>query len=91
MYDHIVQETFGTANAIWVNRADLLSKAGFLVAAFNSRGAGRSGGHGGASAATETADYESIITRLLSYAEQASVQLEKLYICVFPLPANCRS
>ena len=64
----------------------MLSRAGFLVAAFNSRGAGRSGGHAGASATTETADYESVIARLLSYAEHASVQLGTLYICVLSRP-----
>ena len=82
MYDHVVQENFGIIIAVWSSCAELLSKAGFLIATFNSRGAGRSGGHGGASAATGTADYESIITCLLTYAENASVRVRKLYICV---------
>jgi alpha-beta hydrolase superfamily lysophospholipase len=64
---------------------DLLSGEGFLVAAFNCRGSGRSGGHSGVSAHTETADYESVLARLMSYAENVSVPIEKLYICVCPL------
>lgn len=64
---------------------DILSEEGFLVAAFNCRGAGRSGGRGGHSAQTETADYESVIARLMSYGERASVPIMALYICVFPL------
>lgn len=61
---------------------ELLSEAGVLVATFNCRGAGRSGGHSGASAQTEVMDYESVLARLMSYAEKASVQISKLYICV---------
>ena len=61
---------------------DLVSGAGFLVAAFNCRGAGRSGGHSGVSGQTETEDYESVVARLLSIAEEASVPVAKLYLCV---------
>ena len=61
----------------------MFADAGFLVATFNSRGAGKSGGHVGASAQTEIEDYESVLTRLLSYSAKASVPIEKLYICVF--------
>jgi len=60
----------------------VFSSAEFLVATYNSRGAGRSGGRGGASASTDTADYESVLERLLSYAQKVSVPVNKVYICV---------
>jgi alpha/beta superfamily hydrolase len=62
----------------------MLAEAGFLVATFNCRGAGRSGGHGNASAQTEVADYESVVDRLIAYAENAAISVSALYICVNP-------
>jgi alpha-beta hydrolase superfamily lysophospholipase len=63
----------------------VFAEEGFLVATFNCRGAGRSGGHGTASAQTEVADYESVLDRLLSYAENTAISVGALYICVSPL------
>jgi len=60
----------------------MFSEQGFFVAAFNCRGAGRSGGWSGVSAQTETEDYESVVAHLMSMAENASVPISKLYICV---------
>jgi alpha/beta superfamily hydrolase len=62
----------------------VFAEAGFLAATFNCRGAGRSGGHGNASAQTEVADYESVLDRLMSYAENAAISVDALYICVSP-------
>ena len=59
-------------------KRDLFSGQGFLVAAFNCRGAGRSGGRSGASAQTETEDYESVVASLISMANRASVPISKL-------------
>jgi hypothetical protein len=56
-----------------------------LVATFNARGTGRTGGRGG-SATTEVADYESVVKKLLSLAEEANCPVEKLYLCVYPPP-----
>jgi hypothetical protein len=64
--------------------ADVFADAGFLVAAFNCRGAGKSGGHGNTSAQTEAEDYESVLTRLMTYAENVKLPISNLYICVLP-------
>jgi len=69
MYDHVVQEIF-----------ESFSSEGCLVAAFNARGAGKSGGHN-ASAQTETADFESVVAKLMSYAEDGSLAITKVYLC----------
>lgn len=68
---------------------DLFSEQGFLVTTFNCRGAGRSGGRSGASAQTETEDYESVVASVMSTAERASVPISKLYICVCPSDKLC--
>lgn len=62
--------------------ADLFVEAGFLVATYNSRGAGKSGGHGNASAQTEVEDYETVLTRIMSYAEEKHLAISNVYICV---------
>jgi len=64
---------------------DVFANAGFLVATFNCRGAGKSGGHGSASAQTEAADYETVLGRVMSYAENSKVPISNLYICVLSI------
>jgi len=73
---------------------DTFTQAGILVAAFNTRGTGKSGGHNGillsgrrlmvGSAQTEVEDYESVIDRVMSYAIERSLPINNLYICVTP-------
>ena len=64
---------------------DVFADAGYLTAAFNCRGAGKSGGHGNASAQTEVEDYESVLARIMSYAETNNLPISNLYICVSSL------
>jgi len=61
---------------------DLFVDSGFLVAAFNSRGAGQSGGRSSASAHIHMEDYESIIEHLMKEAEDHNSTVSQLYICV---------
>jgi predicted acyl esterase len=81
MYDHVVQSLFGVL-ATRVSNLELFVEAGFLVAAYNSRGAGQSGGHSTAPARTHMEDYESVIERLIKQAEEAKTTIDQLYICV---------
>ena len=60
----------------------MFTSAEFLVATYNSRGAGKSGGRGGAFASTDAADYESVLECVLSHARKVSVPVHKVYICV---------
>lgn len=62
---------------------DLFIESGFLVAVFNSRGAGQSGGHSNASAHTQTEDYESVVERVVKQAHDANTSVSQLYICVY--------
>ena len=84
MYDHVVQSLFGIPGSEKLMK-EVFVDAGFLVAAYNSRGAGQSGGNSRASAQTQMEDYESIVERLLQYAEDARSAVDQLYICVCPL------
>jgi hypothetical protein len=63
------------------SNVELFVEQGFIVAAFNARGAGSSGGSSTASVATQTKDYESVVEQVMKCAQDASVRISQLYIC----------